>query len=273
MERRREREKLIEKLDINIRRGWPYCEYIIDYYLHIKYDEIDLRDELMTWFRCREVVDYLLTILDGETIRRFIMAMSKHPVLYPMFGLVSFCQDSPEVLDNIYRIYSDNSMDNYAEASILAREQSRRPFTLSRGDNNEHIEETREGEKEYFLNRINTSNGLDWPHTEDILERYLHIAYDEFDLSEELLRKFECRAVVDYLLTFMDRDTVKTVLVLSTTLLNHLHPLLVLRDYCSAIRESRYEILNNISRIYHENSMEEFATMAKMFSEMCRGSR
>lgn len=162
-----------------------------------------------------------------------------------------------------------------------------------------NYEHTRDGERDHHLNRINYSEGLFWPHTESILDKYIHIKYDEFDLNEELLKRFECQEVVDYLLTLLNRDSVKSLLLRIYegrgyhsiyVLSEHLNGLLDINmvdqrliemrdsqyrpmlfrseDFYIFTESARREILGNISRIYLNNGMDSLAIMAKMFSEM-----
>lgn len=136
-----------------------------------------------------------------------------------------------------------------------------------------NYEHTRDGERDYHLNRINYSEGLFWPHTESILNKYIHIKYDEFDLNEELLERFECQEVVDYLLTLLDRDSVKSLLLRIYEERGY-HSIYVLNEHLESQdrpmlnASARREILNNISQLYLNNGMDGLAIVAKMFCEM-----
>ena len=133
MNRQRERDELLKRLNDEWRAGWPHCEYEIDLYLHIAYDDFDEREELMLWFRCMEVVDFLLSILDRENVKTLLIDLIKRPGLYPLVVMTIFSRVLPErdryeILDTIRQIYSDNSMDEYADVAIMAREMSLRSY-------------------------------------------------------------------------------------------------------------------------------------------------
>lgn len=133
MDRQRERDELLERLNDEWRGGWPYCEYDVDLYLHIAYDDFDEREELMLRFRCMGVVDYLLSILDRENVKTLLIDLTKHPGLYPLVVMTIFSRVLPEgdryeILDTIRQIYHSNSMDEYADVAIMAREMSLRSY-------------------------------------------------------------------------------------------------------------------------------------------------
>lgn len=129
MNRQQEREKLIEKLNSCYGNEWPYCECIIDLYLHISYDDFDLREELMLRFRCMEVVDYLLTFLNMDMIKQLLIAMLKRPTWHPLtvlgLGDYGFSRElRHDILDNISRIYRDVGMEDSADKAVTIREMS-----------------------------------------------------------------------------------------------------------------------------------------------------
>ena len=136
------------------------------------------------------------------------------------------------------------------------------PYNMYIPENNSP---SRDGEREHHLGHINFNHGNVWPYNEDILEKYLHIKYDEFDMNEELLKKFECREVVDYLLTFLDRDSIRELLLMSCGEQKET-PLSLLSFHCYDI-ENKREIFETIYQIYHRNSMEGHAFSTKMICE------
>lgn len=129
MERQQEREELIEKLNSCHGCEWPYCETIIDLYLHIAYDDFDEREELMLRFRCMEVVNYLLTFLNIDMIKQLLIASLKRPTWHPLtvLGLEDYGFSHElryDILDNISRIYRDVGMEDSADKAITIREMS-----------------------------------------------------------------------------------------------------------------------------------------------------
>ena len=133
--------------------------------------------------------------------------------------------------------------------------------------NPENHSQTRDGEKEYRRNHLNFGQGNIWPYNEDILEKYLHIKYDEFDMNEELLKKFECREVVDYLLTFLNRDSVRELL-LALYGERVEDPLSLLSYHCHIDNIGvKREIFETIYRIYRSNTMEGLAFSTKIVCE------
>ena len=134
MDRQRKRDELLALLNDRWRLGWPYSEYEIDLYLHIAYDDFDAREELMLRFRCMEVVDYLLSILDRENVKTLLIDLTKQPGAYPLVVMALFSQVLPEgdryeILDRIRQIYQSNSMDEYADVAIMAREMGLRGYS------------------------------------------------------------------------------------------------------------------------------------------------
>lgn len=98
--------------------------------------------------------------------------------------------------------------------------------------------------------------------SEEMIERYLHIAYDEdFNINEEMMREFECQEAVDYLLTLMNGNGVRDFL---TTRMEFptWHPIAVLLLYYHGIpRSDKPGVLNTLLDIYMRNQMEDYAFM------------
>lgn len=121
------------------------------------------------------------------------------------------------------------------------------------------------------LHRRLVSENPGWVTSEEIIERYLHITYDNINVSDELMRIFRCREVVSCLLSYMNESDVR-MFIKSTIRRQSTHPLHVLALYGFGVPwENRSEILIRIANMYSSNSMEEEAVIARAASEQASG--
>lgn len=125
---------------------------------------------------------------------------------------------------------------------------------------------TREDYREELYRRLTRENP-GWVTSEEIVERYLHISYDDINTSDELMRIFRCREVVNCLLSYMNESDVR-MFIKSTIRRHPTHPLHVLALYGFGVPwRNRSEILIHIADMYSSNSMEEEAVIARAASE------
>ena len=128
---------------------------------------------------------------------------------------------------------------------------------------------TREEYEETLRDQLNNEDPKDrlWVQNEEIIERFLHVAYDDFDINEEMMVEFECQEVVDYLLTFLDRDRVRSFIKLSMHL-RPTHPITVLANSYQIPKRHIPEIINNLIEIYERNHMGHHAHTARQASRL-----
>ena len=222
MDRQRERDELIEKLYTERMLGWPHSEYDIDSYLHIAYDDFDVREELMLRFRCKDVVDFLLILLDKETIKTLLIEIIKIFYDRPMALLASSSKIIPKEIRKdacviVSQLYRDNEMYNCAEVIDRVIEVEHR-FTFNISTDGYwiydpfHFEETRDGEREYLFNCLVCSRGSRWPYSMNVIENYIYLKYDDYDLNIEMMKKFGCQDVVDYLRSLLNEGQIRLLL-------------------------------------------------------------
>lgn len=97
--------------------------------LHVMFDKIDLKEELMKEFWCEEVVDYLLTFLDEKNVRTLLYAILTigNLNICPIHALAAAdigvpYESKPDMLYKIAEIYQNNSMLHEFRAAMSTRE-------------------------------------------------------------------------------------------------------------------------------------------------------
>lgn len=103
-------------------------------------------------------------------------------------------------------------------------------------------------------------------YEESELNRYIHIRYEDFDMREELRISFDNEEIADYLLTFLDRQDVRNVLIEMIYWCPGMaiNPPIALSPYFSGISEERRnEIMENIVQIYQRSGQMTKYRLAK----------
>lgn len=129
---------------------------------------------------------------------------------------------------------------------------------------------SRESYENMLRNMLNSEDPMErrWVQNEEIIERFLHVAYDDFDVNEEMMIEFECQEVVDYLLTFLDREGTRSFIKLIIQLRPTV-PILVLAMYSFQFPKRHLpEIVNNVCEIYARNQMENHEYVARLASRL-----
>lgn len=90
--------------------------------LHILYEEFDINDEMMHYFGCQEVVDYIVSLFDGDEndITGLLAVIILHPWWQPLDVLYRYgcphlppIDDRTDIINRIVQLYLEYDTEEY----------------------------------------------------------------------------------------------------------------------------------------------------------------